>query len=115
MSQLDHLVPKLEAIPGVEQVTIADASGAHLAGSEAEGAEEFAATVTYVGQTGTTIQDAMSLDDFNHVLLSGKKDKLLVYAIAEDYLGMRLSAQAIVSKVETSVASLLASVQGDED
>ena len=114
MRSLDNLLTELSKLPDVSAVAAADDTGSYLAGIDVDDADEFAAVLAFIGRSGAALEDALGLDQLNFISLSGKKNKLIVHKIEDQYVGIRLKDTAVASKLEPTITKLVRQVNLEE-
>lgn len=107
MDWQEELIKQSKEIQGVEEVVIADSSGNYLEGSNDESAEEFAAVLSYIFQSGGGVGSALSLNDLNGVSITTTKNKYLISSFDDYIFGIKTTPTAILSKTKSKFMRLL--------
>ena len=115
MKALEGLLTELAGLKDVKAVAAADDTGMYLSGINIEDADEFAAILAFIGRSGETIEDLLGLEQLNFISLSGKKTKLIVHKVGDNYIGIRLNDSAVVSKLELSINDVVKRTNIGED
>ena len=107
MDELDDLVDSLMQIRGVLEVAIADETGTYAAGNGGDNPEEFAAILAFVHRAGVSVGDALGADDLEFVRLSGRKHRIVVGAIPEYSVGVKIALDAVMGMTQNKIKKVV--------
>ena len=107
MTCTKDISPGLSEIGGVTEVVISDDIGEFVDGANTSDADGRAALVSYWGEIVNSVRDYMNFGMFKHLLLTGSRDRFLVYASDGFYIGVWMDESANVDHVQDEADRLI--------